>query len=779
VSVLLPTFRRGASGLFLKAARSVLDSDLRELELIVVDDGSTDGTADQIRSLMAEDARVGCLHHPRNVGLPAVGEFEAYRRARADHIAFGFDDDIFFPSALRQLLEAARGGRHPVVHGHVELVVRDPNTGAEQTIPLGADGTPQVLLRSNNYIANNSVLLHREVLETVGLYDPHICVVRLCDWDLMRRIAERYELRAVNVAVGRELGPSTSDSLGHTYGVEYWSAVEWMQRPRDEALRPDRFEDYDVTAVPEDVSRETRLVVEELGRGFSEKFWYRGDAEDQRRTAEPGLPDGRLLVVTASYDASTTLYFDHVPARLRPRIRVVHYGAWADGLPSEMIGASAVVFVRALFNFAHWIEVARRLKIPHYYFLDDNLMVLREEIEYRQEYDSYSDKEVRRMLESFSGVLLSTPPLADYFRERSLHPATYLYPPVAANVDGLPRPVKEDSAPLRIGYIGGAHRDESLRQLVLPALQELARAKPVELVATGPDPSSLGGQVFPVTVLPAERSYDVALRRMASRGIDVLVHPGSENRNSPFKTQHVLLNAAALGAAAVLSDCPPYDRLAPTGAALLCRSEPASWAEALTVLSDSPATRGALVEGARRFCRENYSGRQNEAVLSSILRAHPSAGLALRDARYRQALRVVGVGGPAHPAVVPVPVQGWMSAVVEASVDELRRVTTMVGSFGGRVSGTLRLAIRDVQSRQTLREVVRPLRDVRVWVHVRFEFDSIPNARGRRFELRFTPEADGVVALYETSTKCRGLRRRVLRRLRRDRHADHLHVELG
>ena len=74
VSVLLPTFCRGQSGLFSRAVEGVLKQTLTDLELIIVDDASTDGTAGLIREFMARDGRVSCLTHPTNIGLPAISE---------------------------------------------------------------------------------------------------------------------------------------------------------------------------------------------------------------------------------------------------------------------------------------------------------------------------------------------------------------------------------------------------------------------------------------------------------------------------------------------------------------------------------------------------------------------------------------------------------------------------------------------------------------------------------------------------------------------------------
>src|SRR4051812_16377616 len=79
VTVLLPNYNRGQSGMLEAAIKSILTQSERDLELIIIDDGSTDNSLEISRRYLDSDQRVGLIYHPKNVGLPAVSAFEGFR----------------------------------------------------------------------------------------------------------------------------------------------------------------------------------------------------------------------------------------------------------------------------------------------------------------------------------------------------------------------------------------------------------------------------------------------------------------------------------------------------------------------------------------------------------------------------------------------------------------------------------------------------------------------------------------------------------------------------
>ena len=97
------------------AVRSVLSQTLRDFELIVVDDGSRDGTGAILDRLAAEDPRVVALH-VENGGAPAARNL-AIDRARGRYLVFVDADDECQPNMLETLARLMDGGCELAVSG--------------------------------------------------------------------------------------------------------------------------------------------------------------------------------------------------------------------------------------------------------------------------------------------------------------------------------------------------------------------------------------------------------------------------------------------------------------------------------------------------------------------------------------------------------------------------------------------------------------------------------------------------------------------------------------
>lgn len=659
VSVLLPTFRRGKSGLFQRCVRSILSQTLHDIELIIIDDASTDGTAEQIEHFMQNDGRVSCLRHSANIGLPAISEFEGLLKARADRLAFAFDDNEFNEDALELLLEESEKTPWAMVYGHIEFGWEDARTGKVVTTRLGS-ARSQGLLRVGNFIPNNAVMLPKHIVEDVGFYDPHIVIARVCDWDLWIRISERYEIRFVDVAVGLEDGPLQSDSLGNTYQLDSWSVSEWMDVNRNDALRPQNYPNYNVLSTPAQIGISTTACAEQLGRDHaSRRGWSLPPATSH--VAEPD-ETGYLLVVTGHYDASTTLCWEMLPTPIAGKVRVVTFhGAFAA---EELARATAVVFVRQIRVFDPWIKVAKSLRVPVYYYLDDNLPLLAEKGELDVKTDDYHPYFFREQLKLFDGIFLSSKALVQYFDDCLLHNALHYFPVSCANQEPLQPDhyIARETDEVVIASAGGSHRDKGLWQTVFPALKKLAEEGAlIHIIATKPKDDTYDALIenppdgIRITTLNFDVSYLYAIRRFARYSPDFMIHAPSDTDNNEFKTLNALLSARLMDSVAILPITPPYDETLDLGNAICVADpfKPMSWYRSLKKVFAGGYDRESILAANAKYCRDEFSGVRNMRTLQTILAGHGGEVPIYEQARRLHKLASIirstgGDGGAGH-----------------------------------------------------------------------------------------------------------------------------------
>ena len=113
-----------------RALRSVLDQTLRNLEVLVVDDASTDGSADVADELAREDGRVTVIRLPENSGGCSRPRNTGLDRARGRYVMFLDSDDYYERHACKNMLIAAERTGAEVVAGRV---VRENLTKGKQT----------------------------------------------------------------------------------------------------------------------------------------------------------------------------------------------------------------------------------------------------------------------------------------------------------------------------------------------------------------------------------------------------------------------------------------------------------------------------------------------------------------------------------------------------------------------------------------------------------------------------------------------------------------------
>ena len=191
VSVVLPTYNR--AGTLARAVRSVLGQTYRNIELIVVDDGSNDETANVIESF--DDPRLKYIPFAVNRGASAARN-EGLRAATGEFIAFQDSDDEWLNEKLETQIAAARSaGSDAVAVFHMKVVYgRDESRvygdGRVCCVPqLTGRETQQDFIKishKQNLISPQTLLFSRSCLEKTGLFD--ILLKNSVDWDFALRL---------------------------------------------------------------------------------------------------------------------------------------------------------------------------------------------------------------------------------------------------------------------------------------------------------------------------------------------------------------------------------------------------------------------------------------------------------------------------------------------------------------------------------------------------------------------------------------------------------------
>lgn len=235
VSIFLPTFARYQDGFLQRAVDSALRQTWREFELLVIDDGSTDGTADYLASQAAADPRVVHIRLEQNTGLPAYALSQAYPQATGEYFAWLFDDCELEPDHLETLVGQLR--ERPAL-GMVYAQARAQLHG-DRSFVIGAPLDIEALSQGANSIPNTCVVLPRSTIERIGWYDPHIILKRLCDWDLWLRIASEFEIGYIDRILATEYGVGLPGSLGRLNRENGELALRYARLPRNHRLAPE------------------------------------------------------------------------------------------------------------------------------------------------------------------------------------------------------------------------------------------------------------------------------------------------------------------------------------------------------------------------------------------------------------------------------------------------------------------------------------------------------------------------------------------------------------
>ena len=175
-----------------RAVQSALSQTVADIEVIVVDDGSRDGSVDRVMRI--PDSRLRLVRQ-QNQG-PSAARNTGIREAKSDWIAFLDCDDWWAPDKLEhQLAIATRGKNVALVYSGATTLLEDGSVLSEAVPRLRGAILKKLLLGNHVTGSASSVLIKRRVLEEVGGFRTDIHYGE--DWDLWLQISARHRIEMV------------------------------------------------------------------------------------------------------------------------------------------------------------------------------------------------------------------------------------------------------------------------------------------------------------------------------------------------------------------------------------------------------------------------------------------------------------------------------------------------------------------------------------------------------------------------------------------------------
>jgi glycosyltransferase involved in cell wall biosynthesis len=218
VSVVIPTYNR--ADFLREAIESVLAQTYTDFELIVVDDGSTDGTQELVTSFYGKARYI----RQENSG-PAAARNNGIKNAVGKFISFLDSDDIWFPEMLSK---------------QISMLSHNPAAGLAATgyglIDSGRVMTETVILDEDdltdarsgnqykNFFATSSLMVRKCCFDEVGMFNENLHFAE--DWDMWIRILERYSFEYFpKVFMHYRVHPYKLSAISLQENMKQWQTV--------------------------------------------------------------------------------------------------------------------------------------------------------------------------------------------------------------------------------------------------------------------------------------------------------------------------------------------------------------------------------------------------------------------------------------------------------------------------------------------------------------------------------------------------------------------------
>ncbi len=225
VSVVIPVYNR--EQFIDKAIDSVLGGTLHEIEVVVVDNGSTDGTRDVVRKIAQRDSRVRLIENDKNI--IALSLNLGWRSARGKYIAQLDSDDEYLPETLKAMTDHLES--HPkaaLAVSYYDLMDATGNVLEEFGVIKHLEYDRNNIMRCDG--AGAVRVWRRKVIEEFGGFDEKELGHYGEDYDLVLKVTEKHDLDRVHQVLYRYRRHPDNTDARRDERMKLWNKTRARQR---------------------------------------------------------------------------------------------------------------------------------------------------------------------------------------------------------------------------------------------------------------------------------------------------------------------------------------------------------------------------------------------------------------------------------------------------------------------------------------------------------------------------------------------------------------------
>jgi glycosyltransferase involved in cell wall biosynthesis len=198
VSVIIPVYNR--LELLPRTLKSVLNQTHKNLEIVVVDDGSVDEVKRMLDGF--DDDRIHYIRHDLNKGVAAAWN-TGIKSARGKYLTFlGSDDEWLESKVEKQIINLSGPGKEHRVSYCLSEIYSDVESRVLEQRTFDLEGNILHHVLCGCVIGLNSLMISREDVLKVGEFDERLGMHS--DWDFLIRLASRYDFSCVREILNRD-----------------------------------------------------------------------------------------------------------------------------------------------------------------------------------------------------------------------------------------------------------------------------------------------------------------------------------------------------------------------------------------------------------------------------------------------------------------------------------------------------------------------------------------------------------------------------------------------